>query len=60
MVVSSKANAYGLERAKQAGVPAHVVASKDYKKDWAAMSADIDKVLDKYNVDLVVLAGSIR
>ena len=62
VVVSSRADAYGLVRAKNHGVDHFVVPSKNYRRvgespDWVGMSAEISKVLDRYEVDLVVLAG---
>ena len=49
-VVSSKAGVAGLDKAKAAGVPTHVVASKDFKKDWAAMGKAVtqDRLRDPF------------
>jgi len=62
VVVSSRADAYGLIRAKNHGIDHCVVPSKSYRKvgqppDWVGMSAEVCKILDRYEVDLVVLAG---
>ena len=96
VVISSRADAYGLIRAKNHGIDHHVVPSKKYRPstglgtpsagsgpraestgspapgrgtvslsngrpgeapDWVGMSAEICHVLDRYEVDLVVLAG---
>eukprot|EP01059_Diplonema_ambulator_P001569 TRINITY_DN11335_c2_g1_i1.p1 TRINITY_DN11335_c2_g1~~TRINITY_DN11335_c2_g1_i1.p1 ORF type:complete len:239 (+),score=95.73 TRINITY_DN11335_c2_g1_i1:56-718(+) len=63
LVVSSRSDAYGLERAKQRQVPTMVVESKRFRDaetkvtDWKAMSDEIHEVLKKYNIDLVILAG---
>ena len=58
-VISNKANAYGLERARQAGIPTEVIDHRDY-----ASRADFDAVLqqhiDHYQPELVVLAGFMR
>ncbi len=56
VVVSSKADAYGLKRAKAHGIPAEVISKKDYKDEREFNRALLD-VLEKYEVDLVVLAG---
>ncbi|AYY81007.1 MULTISPECIES: phosphoribosylglycinamide formyltransferase [Proteus] len=58
-VLSNKANAYGLERAKQADIPAYFVDPTQFND-----SADYDKALiekiDVYQPDIVVLAGFMR
>ncbi len=53
MVIGSKEGIYGLERAKNAGVPTYVVSRKDYGKETS------NKILEltKGKVDLIVLAG---
>eukprot|EP01064_Diplonema_japonicum_P005078 TRINITY_DN13393_c1_g3_i1.p1 TRINITY_DN13393_c1_g3~~TRINITY_DN13393_c1_g3_i1.p1 ORF type:complete len:220 (+),score=48.76 TRINITY_DN13393_c1_g3_i1:54-713(+) len=63
LVVSSRADAYGLERAKQRQVPTVVVESKRFRDtetkvtDWKCMSAEICEILKKHEIDLVILAG---
>jgi len=62
VVISSRADAYGLIRAKNHGIDHYVVPSRKYRPvgqppDWVGMSAEICKLLDRYEVDLVVLAG---
>ena len=62
VVISSRADAYGLIRAKNHGIDHCVVPSKKYRPlgeppDWVGMSAEICHVLDRYEVDLIVLAG---
>ena len=62
VVISSRADAYGLVRARNHGIDHFVVPSKNYRRagappDWEGMSAEIAKILDRYGVDLVVLAG---
>jgi len=57
VVVSSRNDAYGLVRARNHNIPTHVVASKQYKKDWQRMSEKIDEVLEPYQPDLIVMAG---
>ncbi|MFH1707430.1 MAG: phosphoribosylglycinamide formyltransferase [Planctomycetota bacterium] len=56
VVVGSKRSAFGLERARKRGVPAEVVRPKDH--DYPAGFSDrITAILDRHEVDLVVLAG---
>ena len=56
VVVSSKADAYGLGRARAHGLDARAVPRRDYP-DLNAFNAAINAVLVPYGVDLVVLAG---
>lgn len=49
-VISNKADAYGLTRAKQAEIPTHII------KDESELQAYIDQ----YQPDLIVLAGYMR
>ena len=55
-VISSKSSAYAIERAKNAGIPAYVIARKDYK-DASEMTVAYVKKLKELKIDLVVLAG---
>lgn len=59
IVISDKANAYALERARLAGIPSLVVERKNYP-DKATFEAAIDAALRKAKVELVVLAGFMR
>ena len=56
VVISSRADAYGLERARETYIPAVVVSSREHK-DFETLSAAIADELDKHAVDLVVMAG---
>lgn len=56
VVVSSNAGAYGLQRAKKYGIPTVLVEKTKYK-DVKGFSNEITTQLDKYNVDLVIMAG---
>ena len=53
MVIGSKEGIYGLERAKNAGIPSYVVSKKEYGNETS------NKILElvKGKVDLIVLAG---
>lgn len=55
-VISSKAGAYALERAKNAGIPGYVLPRKEFDSNRSMTLALVEK-LKKLNVDLVVLAG---
>ncbi|RKY26369.1 MAG: phosphoribosylglycinamide formyltransferase [Planctomycetota bacterium] len=56
VVISSRPNVKGLERARLAGIDRYVVNRKDYAED-ASFSQAITEILDRYKVDLVTLAG---
>ena len=56
VVIASKAGAYAIERAKNAGIPTYVIARKDYADSRAMTLAYVEK-LKELNIDLVVLAG---
>lgn len=56
VVISSKPQAYGLERARQHGLEAFAVSRQDYP-DLPAFNAAINAILARYTTDLVALAG---
>ncbi len=56
VVGSSRADAYGLERARSRGVPTFVVPSRDYRRT-SEFSKAIFGELGKYDFDLLLLAG---
>ncbi len=55
-VISSKAGAYALERAANAGIPGYVLPRKDFSTNQA-MTVALVKMLKQLDVQLVVLAG---
>ena len=55
-VVSSRADAYGLERAKKHGVPALIIEKKKFK-DAEVFSRAIFEALAPYTPELICLAG---
>lgn len=59
VVISSSSKAYALTRAKKNDIPAYTVLQRDYqnKEDY---EKELIKILKKYNVDLVVLAGFLK
>ena len=56
LVVSNNPEAYALERAKQAGVPAAVVSKKECGSQ-AAFEAQLQAILELDGVELLILAG---
>ncbi len=55
-VISSKAGAYALERAKNAGIEGYVLPRKDFASNQT-MTVALVEMLKKLQIDLVVLAG---
>lgn len=58
-VVSDKADAYGLTRAKEAGIPTEFIDRKAYPSREAFDEALVD-VIRSYEAELIVLAGFMR
>ena len=58
-VVSSSAQAGGLDKARAAGIPAHVVDRREFGDD-ESFSQQITSRLSLYEIDIVVLAGFLR
>jgi phosphoribosylglycinamide formyltransferase-1 len=58
-VVSNRADAFGLERARQAGIPARVLSHQEFA-DRAAYDEALTALIDSYQPQLVVLAGFMR
>lgn len=58
-VISNRADAYGLERARLAGIPARLLDHKAYP-DRQAFDAALRELIDSYRPALVVLAGFMR
>jgi phosphoribosylglycinamide formyltransferase-1 len=58
-VISNRADAYGLQRAQQAGVATHVVRHQDYP-DRSVFDQALMEQIDRYAPQLVVLAGFMR
>ena len=55
-VISSKAGAYALERAKNAGIEGYVLPRKEFDSN-RAMTVALVQMLKELQIDLVVLAG---
>jgi phosphoribosylglycinamide formyltransferase-1 len=60
VVISDQADAFALDRAKQHGIPGIHVSAKGYKEKRDNYDALLVKELQKYSVELVVLAGFMR
>lgn len=59
LVLSNKASAYGLQRAQQANIPTEILSGKDFDSRESYDMA-LQKILDTYRPDLIVLAGFMR
>ena len=60
VVISNRADALGIERAKASGIPALVIESKPFGKDRAGFEAKLQAVLDQHGVELICLGGFMR
>jgi phosphoribosylglycinamide formyltransferase-1 len=60
VVISNRADAGGLERARASGLPAVTIESKPFGADRAAFEAVLQSALDEHRIDLVCLAGFMR
>lgn len=58
-VISNKANAFGLIRAKSAGIFSRVFLRNNFESNLA-MDQSIADELDKFDVDLIMLAGYMK
>lgn len=59
-VISNAPGAYGLTRAREAGIAAQVIDHRPYGKDRAGFDAALDAALRAADVELVALAGFMR
>ncbi len=60
VVISNRADAGGLERARAGGIPTAVIESKPFGKDRAGFEAVLQPVLDQHQVELICLGGFMR
>ncbi len=58
-VISNRADAFGLQRARDAGIATHVVQHKNFA-DRDAFDAALMDIIDSHQPGLVVLAGFMR
>jgi formyltetrahydrofolate-dependent phosphoribosylglycinamide formyltransferase len=59
VVISSSAKAYGLERARKRNIPTQIITRSRYA-DAKTYGEAIAKVLDRYKVELVTMAGFLK
>ena len=59
VVIANRPDAYGLERAKLAGIPAILVDHEEHK-GRTAFEAALQDALDDFDIDLICLAGFMR
>jgi len=60
VVISNRADAPGLERAKSSGVATVVVESKPFGRDRAGFDTKLQAALDQHRIDLICLGGFMR
>ena len=60
VVISNIPTADGLQKARDLQVHPHAIDHRDYNGDRVAFETDLHKVLIKFNVDIVCLAGFMR
>ena len=59
-VISNRADAPGLEKARASGIKSLVIESKPFGADRAAFEAVLQSALDQHGIDLVCLGGFMR
>src|SRR3954452_7337988 len=59
-VISNRADAPGLLKARSSGHPALVIESKPFGADRAAFEVALQAVLDQHGIELICLAGFMR
>lgn len=60
VVISNRADALGLEKAKAGGVATAVIESRPFGKDRAGFETALQAVLDQHRVELICLGGFMR
>jgi phosphoribosylglycinamide formyltransferase 1 len=60
VVISNRADAGGLEKARARSVPTVTIESKPFGKDRAAFEAVLQSALDQHRIDLICLGGFMR
>src|ERR1700759_2558490 len=60
VVISNRADAPGLERAKASGIATAVIESRPFGKDRAGFEAALQAALDQHRVELICLGGFMR
>jgi len=60
LVISNRADAGGLAKARASGVATVVIESKPFGKDRAAFEAALQAALDQHGIELICLGGFMR
>lgn len=60
VVISNRAEAAGLERAKASGIATEVIESKPFGKDRAAFEKPLEQKLAQHRIELICLGGFMR
>ena len=60
VVISNRADAAGLQRASENGIPTLVIESKPFGKDRAGFEGALQQALDQRGIELICLAGFMR
>ena len=60
VVISNKADAGGLAKARAGGIPTSVIESRPFGRDRAAFEAVLQRALDQHKVALICLGGFMR
>jgi phosphoribosylglycinamide formyltransferase-1 len=60
VVISNRADAGGLEKARASGIPALTIESKAFGRDRAAFEAVLQTALDEHRIELICLGGFMR
>jgi phosphoribosylglycinamide formyltransferase-1 len=60
VVISNRAEAGGLEKARASGIPALTIESKPFGRDRAAFEAALQSALEQHRIDLICLGGFMR
>ena len=60
VVISNRADAGGIEKARASGIPTVTIESKPFGKDRAAFEAVLQSALDAHRIELICLGGFMR
>src|SRR5438309_1451353 len=60
LVISNRADAPGLEKAKASGIPTVVIESNSFGKNRAGFEAVLQSTLDQHGIELICLGGFMR
>ena len=60
VVISNRAEAAGLDRAKSSGIATEVIESKPFGKDRAAFEKVLEETLVRHRIELICLGGFMR